>query len=84
MTTAPAATQGPEKPEGQKYQRRGQVAEHRGPVIGRAADDPIQGSYQNSSALSGHQFTHSMPIRQTSCASCGSDCAKDSLHCGHE
>lgn len=35
----------PIEPEGQKYQRRGQVAEHRGPVIGRAADDPIQGAY---------------------------------------
>ena len=52
------------EPEGQKCQRRGQVAEHRDPVIGRAVDDPIQGAEQNSSGLSGHQFTHSIPIPQ--------------------
>ena len=47
----------PIEPEGQKCQRRGQVAEHRDPVIGRAVDHPIQGAEQNSSGLSGHQFT---------------------------
>ena len=34
----------PIEPEGQKCQRRRQVAEHRDPVIGRAVDDPIQGA----------------------------------------
>ena len=63
----------PIEPEGQKSQRRGQVAEHRDPVIGRAVDDPIQGAEQNSSGLSGHQFTHSIPIRHTSVA-CGGPC----------
>jgi hypothetical protein len=38
----------PIEPQGQKCQRRGQVAEHRDPVIGRAVDHPIQGAEQNS------------------------------------
>ena len=54
------------EPEGQKCQRRGQVAEHHYPVIGSAVDHPIQGAEQNASGLSGHRFTHSIPIRHTS------------------
>ena len=39
----------PIEPQGQKCQRRGQVAEHRDPVIGRAVDHPIQGASRISS-----------------------------------
>jgi len=50
------------EPEGQKYQRCGQIAEYRHPVIGRAVDHPIQGAEQDSSGLSGHQFTTLYPF----------------------
>ena len=51
----------PIDPEGQKCQRGGQVADHRDPVTGRAADDPIKGAEQRSSGLSGHQSTTLYP-----------------------
>ena len=44
------------EPEGQKCQRRGQVAQHHHPVIGTAVDHPIQGAEPDSCGLSGHQF----------------------------
>ncbi len=51
------------EPQGQKCQRRGEVAKHHYPIIGRTGDHPIQGAEQDASGLRGHQFTHSIPIR---------------------
>jgi hypothetical protein len=47
--------------EGEKDQRRGQVADHSYPIIASAVDHPIEGTEQRSSGLTGHQFTHSRP-----------------------
>ena len=54
--------------EGQKCQRRGQVAQHHHPVIGSAVDHPIHGAEQDSSGLSSHQFIHSILIGDCSLA----------------
>ena len=53
----------PIEPEGQKCQRRGQVAEHPDPVVRRTVDHSIQGAEEDLSRLRGHRFTHSIPIR---------------------
>ena len=47
------------EPDGQKCQRRDQVAVHRGPIVGGAADDPVQSAEQDSSGLNGHLHTTS-------------------------
>ena len=61
--------------EGQKCQRRGQVAQHHHPVIDSAVDHPIHGAEPDASGLDGHQCIHSILIGDHSLAT-----ADDLMH----